>query len=783
MASERWVLTVAIALPFLVALLTPLIYRLIGEATAYVGALVAGSSFVLIASQHGSSGTVAYEWIPSMDVALRLHVDAWAMLFGLLASGIGALIFTYSAGYMRDKSDLGRFYMALLAFMGSILGVAFAGDLIVLFVFWELTSVCSFVLIGYHTTDPDSQYSARMALVVTAGGGLCLLLAIVFLAIAPGGGSSGFDLSAMLAEPDVVSAQLEAAGLFVPVLVLVTLAAAAKSAQVPLHFWLPRAMVAPTPVSAFLHSATMVKVGVYFLGRVRPVFVGPEWLVVVATLGLVTMLVAAILAVLADDVKELLAYSTASHLGLMVAGFGFTTHYGAAAGVFHLLNHALFKAALFMVAGILIYQAGTGHMDRLGGLWRDLPVTAAVTVIAAGAMAGLPPTNGFYSKELLFEGAWEVARLEGGLAWLFPTCAVIASVFTIVYSIRFLWLFFGEKPQSIGVQTVSRPSPALLFPAVVLAALAAIFSLAPQLAMAAIVDDGVAATTVGPVDVYAGIPTSLSGPVLMSLVTIAVGLAAATMHHRVRAGLAPLETLTRRMHPERAYDVVLAGSESASARLHATVHTEILRTYVVWVLAGICSLTLASFLAAGVNVSDSLFLQTPPAMILVLGVAVVAGIAVTTTETHVTGVLTLGILGFMVAIFFILASGPDLALTQLIVETLLVLVFLLVLEQLPAYYDELSGSVVLRDATLSLVVGVTAAVALLVAAPGRDGTLSETARFYVENAVPGGGGTNVVNVILTDFRALDTLGEGIVVLIAALSVFVLLGMRRGGETK
>jgi multicomponent Na+:H+ antiporter subunit A len=772
----------AVALPFLAVVALPPLHRVLGDRVGYVGAAVAVASFGLVASRLGTTGSGAVAWVPSMDVALRLRVDAWALLFALLASGIGVLVFAYAARYMHGKPSLGRFYAALSAFMGSILGVAFASDLVALFLFWELTSVCSFVLIGYHTEDAESRYSARMAMIITVGGGLCLLVALLLLSVASGPalGARTFDLAAMLANEGTIRAMraaLSDSGLFVPVLVLVAVAAGAKSAQVPLHFWLPNAMVAPTPVSAFLHSATMVKVGVYVLGRVRPLFLGEAWTLLVATVGLATMTVGAVLAVTANDIKELLAYSTASHLGLMVAGFGFRTHYGAEAGVFHLFNHALFKAALFLVAGVVAHEVGTRRLDDLGGLYRDLPITAAIAGVTVLSMAGVPPFGGFYSKELLFKAAWETGLAEGGLYWLYPAVAVGASVFTVLYSLRFLSAFLGERPAT--VEDVARPPVALVAPPALLAALTLVTSVAPGLAIEAVVGDAAAVTAVEAVDVTAKIPTEPSGPALMSLAALVVGAAAYPSVDRVRNGIARFEAGSTLARPTNLYDWLLDEVEWASDRLDATVHSGLLRTYVTWALASASALVLLGFLSTGATVPATGPLA-PTAMILVLAVAAVAAVAVAAAPSNVAGVLTLGILGFMVAVFYVLASGPDLALTQLVVETLLLVVFLLVIEELPAYYAELRVRVAARDAALSVLVGATAFVAVLVAAP--DQGLSETAEWYVNNAVEEGGGTNVVNVVLTDFRAFDTLGEAAVILLAAASVLVLLAMRDRGET-
>ncbi|MFO8115390.1 MAG: hydrogen gas-evolving membrane-bound hydrogenase subunit E [Halorubrum sp.] len=781
MAPDLTLVTTAVALPFVAAALTPLLYRVLGERTGYAGAVVAAVSFGLLATGINSYGTVRAPWVPALDVGIQFTVDGWGLLFALLASGIGVLVFVYSAAYMHGEEGIARYYAALLAFMGSILGVALASDLVFVFLFWELTSLCSFVLIGHHTEDGESRRSARMAMVVTVGGGLCLLGGLLMLAAAaraPLGGVT-FDLTAMIANDEAMRAALRESGLFVPALGLIVVAAAAKSAQVPLHFWLPNAMVAPTPVSAFLHSATMVKVGVYFLGRVRPLLMSPEWVSIVATLGLLTMAVGALLAVAATDTKELLAYSTASHLGLMVAGFGFDIVYGGEAGAFHLLNHALFKAPLFLVAGIVVHEAGTRNLDNLGGLWRELPVTAAVTVVAALSMAGIPPFNGFYSKELLFEAAYEVAHEAGGVAWLYPVVATLASVLTVVYSLKFLALFFGERRAPVA--DVHRPPIALVGPPAVLAVAAVVVSVAPQLAVDGIVQGAVDATATGEARLEVGLPTHFSPPVAMSAVAVLGGFAAYPLRDRLAAGIGRGVDAPVPVRPTGWYDWTVSTAAETGTRFGSAVHSGLLRTYVGWVAAAGSLLALAGFAAAGAPIELG-GVGVPLAVAVVLGVATLAGVAVATASSHVAGVLTLSILGFMFAIFFILASAPDLALTQLVVETLILLIFLLVLQRLPSFYSEVRPLAIACDAGVSLLVGAMAFVSVLLTVPGPDADPTGVAAYYAEQAVPGGGGTNVVNVILVDFRAFDTLGELLVVAIAAIAILVLVTMRTRGET-
>ncbi|WP_440008599.1 hydrogen gas-evolving membrane-bound hydrogenase subunit E [Halomicrococcus sp. SG-WS-1] len=780
-----------VVLPFAAAAVTPLVYRVLGERTAYYAAAVALACFGLVASQYGTHGSVSFDWIPALGVSLRFYVDGLSLLIGFLASGVGVLILTYSRGYMHDEPGKAKYYTALLAFMGSMLGVAFAADLVALFVFWELTSLSSFILIGHYSDQASSQYAARKSMLITVSGGLFMLVGFLLLANVTG----TFDLSWIVNHPEQVRESLHSAGLFVPVLGLVAIGAAAKSAQVPLHVWLPNAMEAPTPVSAFLHSATMVKAGVYLVGRFRPVFLPegvhgiPEWSAVFTVLGLATMTIAAILAVAATDIKELLAYSTASHLGLIVAGFGFASDLGAETGAFHILNHALFKAALFLVAGIIAHEAGTRKIAELGGLWDDLPVTGAITVVAALGMAGVPPFNGFYSKEFLFDAAYHAAELQGGLAWLYPVVAVFGSVFTFLYSIRFLMLFFGDKPDRLHVHS---PPKAMLVPPAILGVLAALVGLGGVTATFGVAPaalDHFVAEVMGSVsppgtEVHFSyyLPDHVTPPVLMSAITIAVGAAAYPFYDDLHRGINRLLSVD----PLRAnwwYDGTVDGLNEASATAVPRIQTGLLRTYATWTLAGVVALALGGYLAASVALPAFEFApdMTLP-LALVLGVAVVGATAVALAPSHISGVLTLSILGFMVAIFYVLADAPDLALTQLVVETLTLVIFLLVLDRLPAFYGELKRSRAVRDGALSLAVGATVAVTVLVSTAAQPDLI---ASYFIDshNTVDVAGGHNIVNVILVDYRAFDTMGEISVVAMAALSVLTLVAMRERGGTQ
>ncbi|EMA00262.1 hydrogen gas-evolving membrane-bound hydrogenase subunit E [Haloferax denitrificans] len=795
------VVLAVVFLPFLAAAFTPVVYRILGERTAYFAAAVALVTLGLVTDQYlaGAHGTVSFDWIPSLGVSLAFHVDGLALLIAFLASGVGVLILTYSGGYMHGEPGQAKYYATLLAFMGSMLGVALAGDLVALFVFWELTSLSSFILIGHYTGEEASQYAARKSMLITVSGGLFMLVGFLLLVWASGQTTAiegtTYSIPLLVEHADAIREVLTASGLLVPVLVLVGLGAATKSAQVPFHVWLPNAMEAPTPVSAFLHSATMVKAGVYLVGRFRPLFLPEdaavlgEWTLVFAVLGLLTMTVAAMLAVSATDIKELLAYSTASHLGLIIAAFGFANSYGAEAGAFHILNHASFKAALFMVAGIIAHEAGTRNIDRLGGLRKHLPVTAVIAVVASLSMAGFPPFNGFYSKELLFESTYYAAEHMGGVAWVFPVVAVFGSVFTFLYSIKFASLFFGDEPDGLG--HVHRPPVAMLVPPAILGALVLAISAQPNLFIEGLIGDVYGSVVPGEAHSFSvHFPTELTPYVIMSIITIVVGAAAFPFYDRIHDAInAALRG------PVRAnwwYDNFVEGLTTASVAVTPKIQTGLLRTYTTWGLFGFVALALGGYAAAGVSLPgfDGLSVSIP--IVLVLLVALVAAFAVDIAPSHVAGVLTLSIVGFMVAIFYILADAPDLALTQLVVETLVLVIFLLVLDRLPAFYGDAPDRLVsVRDGLLSLAVGGTVFLTVLLstnASPdpllrefivARAGVPAEHGPFFADY----GGGSNVVNVILVDFRGIDTMGEISVVVMASIAILTLIRMRTRGETQ
>lgn len=808
MQPDQVVLLAVLALPFAGAVVTPFVYRVLGERTAYFAAGIAAVCLALLVSQYGNWGTVTVNWIStaSLDISLVLYLDGLSFLIALLASGVGVLIFVYSGAYMQGETGKVKYYTTLLVFMGSMLGIALVVDLISLFVFWELTSISSFILIGHYQRTPSSQYAARKSMLITVSGGLFLLVGFLILHFVSGQALGDMTFTLIGTEQSLIGVPgktsnaaairkaLHSTGLFVPVLVLLAIGAAAKSAQVPLHIWLPDAMEAPTPVSAFLHSATMVKAGVYLIARFRPLFVPEDvitaegWTLLFVVLGLATMTITAMLAVGSTDIKELLAYSTASHLGLIIAGFGLAEVAGGETGVFHILNHASFKATLFLVAGIIAHEAGTRTISDLGGLWRELPVTAAIAVVASLSMAGIPPFNGFYSKELLFEATWITAEHLGGIAWVLPVVAVFGSVFTFLYSIRFAMLFFGDRPDGLG--EIHRPPLAMLVPTGLLALLVIGISIWPQVAIDLIVNDALASTVPGEVHHFTvHFPPKISPALLMSAITIFTGAIAYRFYDRIHGGIRRARSvpfLTANYY----YNSIVEGLRRESDLVPRYVQTRILRTYAAVVLLSVSALVLAGYAVAGVAVPIQLVPDLALPIVVILCVAVVGAWAVNTASSHVAGVLTLSILGFMVAVFYVLASAPDLALTQLVIETLVLVIFLLVLDKLPEFYGEIRRSRAVVDACIAGVVGITVTVTVLLATATDPNNV--IAGFFIERAgVPEehgqilldwGGGGNIVNVILVDFRAFDTMGEISVIAMAALAVLTLIGMRNRGES-
>jgi multicomponent Na+:H+ antiporter subunit A len=754
---------VAIATPFVASAMILVFYRWLKDYSAYLGSLAALISFLSVFQMLGSKGAIVYDWIPSLGIQFELYVDGLSILIALLASGIGMLIFMYSRSYMSHGEGKKRYYAVLTAFMGSMIGLVLSSNMILLFLFWELTSICSFILISHHYRQESSIYASKKSLILTVGSGMALLVGFLILENVFG----TFSILEILQTTDAAEKLVEE-GLYIPVLGLLGLGAAAKSAQLPLHIWLPNAMEAPTPVSAFLHSATMVKAGIFLIARFRPILM-PEkfWSITFIALGLSTMTVAALLAVKSSKLKELLAYSTASHLGLIVSGFGFESVLGAETGVFHILNHAVFKASLFMIAGVVLHEAGTQKIKELSGLRHQWPLLTIIATISALSMAGIPPLNGFYSKEMLFESAYHLASQYGGITWIVPTVAVLGSVFTLVYSLRFISVFYGDLEKKLH-----EIPPLMILPPALLTFIVVAIGLTPQIFVDKLVNPAILSTAPGAHGLSVHLPTSLKPAVLMSGITIILGLAAykkqAAIQNIVDSVLA-IPYLTSNYY----YHGFLDLSDLASEKMVEITDTGLLRTYSIWTIVMASVLGLSGYLVALPIPEASI--SSPLPVIIILATAVTSVYAVIKARTYIAAVLTLSILGFMVSIYYLLLDAPDLVMTQLVVETLSLIIFLLVLDKLPELQKKVSITRKFRDILVASLAGLLAFVSVIYST--MEPTPGEVSEYYLNHALPGSGGTNVVNVILVDFRGIDTMGEISVIAMAGIAILMLFKMR------
>lgn len=721
-------------------------------------------------------------WVPSLGLDLVLRLDGFAWTFAVLVTVIGALVSFYARYYMSPEDPVGRFYTLFLAFMGAMLGVVLSGNLIQLVVFWELTSLVSFLLIGYWHHRVDAQRGARMALTVTGAGGLALLGGVIVLGHIVG----SYDLDTVLAA----GAQVQAHRLYPVALVLIVLGGLTKSAQFPFHFWLPRAMAAPTPVSAYLHSATMVKAGVFLFGRLWPTLSGTElWFWLVGGAGLATLLLGAYLAMFQHDLKRLLAYSTVSHLGLITLLFGLNSALAAVAAVFHIMNHATFKASLFMAAGVVDHETGTRDIRRLNGLMRAMPRTGVLALVASGAMAGVPLLNGFLSKEMFFAETVFLSSqrwVELGL----PVLATLAAIFAVVYSLRFGYDIFFGPPSSDLPRQPEEPPRWMRAPIEVLVLVCLVVGIAP----AHVIGPALAAAA-RPVVGAALPPYSLAlwhgvnAPLVMSIVAISMGVVGyAWLRKQQERGRFPDAPIAARCNGRRLFESFLIVCTRGSRRVLRWVGAQRLQTQVFAILA--VTLGLALLAARGLPLvwgeRDRLSASPAFAVLWLIGAACAVSAAVMAKFHRLVAITLMGAAGLVTCVTFLWFSAPDLALTQIVVEVVTTTLFLLGLRWLPMRRQEVPTPISVRDRArrardLLLAVGAGGGLAALShALLTRPAPLS-ISPFFLDRARSEGGGSNVVNVMLVDFRAFDTIGEITVLGAVALTVYALLRRFRPSE--
>jgi multicomponent K+:H+ antiporter subunit A len=712
------------------------------------------------------------EWFPQVGLDLVFRMDGYTGLFAMLVQGIGFLVVLYARYYMSPKDPVPRFFSFLLAFMAAMLGVVLSGNLIQLVIFWELTSVTSFLLIGYWHHRIDAQRGARMAFTVTATGGLCLLAGILLLGRIVG----SYDVDEVLAAGDLVRAH----DWYLPTLILIALGALTKSAQFPFHFWLPHAMAAPTPVSSYLHSATMVKAGVFLLTLLWPVLAGtPEWFWLITTTGVCTLLLGSFYAIFQNDLKGLLAYSTISHLGLIVILLGMGSPLAVAAGIFHTLNHAIFKASLFMAAGIIDHETGTRDMRHLRGLYKALPYTATLAIVASASMAGVPLLNGFLSKEMFFA---ESALVGGQDNWWMSIAAVAMGIFSVAYSLRFISVFFGHLPKDLP-QEPHEPARWMRVPVEALVLLCLIVGIVPGWSVEPLLIKAAGAvlqekTPVIDLAIWHG----FSLPLMMSFIALGGGILFFYLLYRF-ANLRQCDKVPvmHRVKGAEIYDSTLSLLAMAARRNLHFFSTSRLQPQLLVILLALVILSLPIVVwrqpvFPSWNNADLGFTL----MWLIGGVCAVT--AAWQAKYHrLAALLLLGGTGIVTSLTFLWLSAPDLALTQLVVETVTTVLILLGLRWLPPRLPpkmlnlDIPRHVWLRRSRDMLIAltsgGIMTLISYWVLTRHPSTNLAD---FFITRALSEGGGSNVVNVLLVDFRAADTLGEITVVAVVALTVYALL---------
>lgn len=769
--------------PFLAAFMAPFIFKHTGHYIGWVLSIIPASIFIYLLSfidpvVHGHNGehfvTRALTWIPSYDISLSFYIDGLSLAFGLLISGIGTIIVVYSGAYLKGHHHQGRFLAFILMFMGSMLGLVFADNMIALFVFWELTSITSFLLIGFDHTRQASRRAAIQAMVITGGGGLLLLAGIALLhllTIQLSGGIGNWRLSDIIRGGDFI----RDSALYLPILLFFLGGAFTKSAQFPFHFWLPNAMEAPTPVSAFLHSATMVKAGIYLLARMSPVLGGTfEWSFILTLFGSVTLLWGAVFALRQTDMKQMLAQTTIASLGLLVLLLGVSTEAAIAAAVVYLVAHAFYKAALFLVAGLVDHGTGTREITELGGLRSKMPLTFLAAALGALSMAGLPITFGYFAKEEMYAAlsSWDwqnialLVVMVGGNALMMATGLAIAII-----------PFFG------GLKTTPLKAHEGSF---------AMFAGPVALGIGAIVG----AVAVHEFGEYYLVPVASAiynheveshlkiipyfnkAAIYLSLLTWVLGGLIFWQLSNIRIALKEMLDSVKWTF-DKAFDQLMFGLLGGADAITRFMHHGKLELYLFVVFVAFAVALFGPIVAGGVfptitEVPSLTFYEWGAIAMAVLGLIVVL-----LAETRLVAIVSLGIQGFAVALIFVLFGAPDLSFTQFMVEVLSVVILALVMTRLHLDKpDHRVRSEMFRDGLLAVVCGVGVTMLLLIVL--QTPLNMSLTDLFAATSTPVAHGHNIVNVILVDYRGLDTLGEISVVMTAGVAIYALIRMRGGG---
>lgn len=767
----------AVAAIFIAGLLAPYLHMALKKNTVYLLALVPLSVFVYFATfipeiAAGETVRQSTPWVSLFDVNLSFYLDGLSLLFGLIVTGIGTFIILYGGGYLEKDRQLPRFYSAILIFMGSMVGLVIADNLLSLFVFWELTSFSSYILIGYYHEKEESRKSALQALLITGIGGLAMLAGLILMGFVSG----TFEISEMLGMGDI----FRESPMYTAILILVLAGAFTKSAQFPFHFWLPGAMAAPTPVSAYLHSATMVKAGVFLLMRLNPALGSTDlWFGLLTGFGAFTLLMSAWLALRFTDLKQILAYTTVMALSTLTMLIGIGTEYAMKAAAVFVLGHSLYKGALFMVAGAVDHEAGTRDVRKLGGLRKLMPITAGAAIIAALSMAGIPPLFGFIGKELVYEAALSIPDV----AIILIVIAVLANVAVVAAScIVVLRPFFGKE---VETPKHAHEAPWLMWigPAF-LAGLSLIFGLLPFLIDSAIIKHTASAIAGYEIDFYLALWHGINLPLILSIVTVLLGVGVYFIWDKFQdsKGMQGYGTLFA-IFPKKTYEALVDGLLKLAAWQTGILQNGYLRYYLLTITVVMLAAVGGTFflkadMAWYPDFSGILFYEYA-----IVGVMLVALLFAVSIRSRLTIVISLGILGFSLALIYILHGAADLAMTQILVETLTVILVALVLIHMPTLSKEaeMSNSGKIRDAIIAVSAGTL--VTMLVLATLHLPFDDFISQYYASVSYSEAYGRNIVNVILVDFRALDTMGEVVVVAVAGIAVYALIKMKGIFNTK
>jgi len=736
----------------------------LARAATFVPALI----FIYLLTSVGNSEILRFEvpWVPSLGVSLSLFMDGLGLLFALLISGMGALVLLYSSAYFEAPSDYVRFSSYTLLFMMAMLGIVLSSNLILLFIFWEITSITSYLLIGFKHEKEAARDGARRALLITGGGGLAMLVGFLLVGMTAG----TFDLPELLLSGDV----LRTSPLYVPMLLLILAGAFSKSAQWPLHFWLPGAMEAPTPASTFLHSATMVKAGIFLLARLSPVLNDTTtWYYVVSIIGLFTFVYGALIALRQTDLKAILAYSTVSWLGALVALQGSGSEYGAVALTVGVVAHALYKGSLFLMVGSVDHATGTRDITLLGQLSKKMPWTFVGAVLAVWSMAGIPPLLGFLAKETL-----KAASLYEGqpifLTYLFPIMAVIGSALTVAVALRVLWdTFLGDSPSDTP-HPAHEVYPAMWIGPLLLGGLSILLALLIPQTLDPLVNRAVSAIRQQPADIHLHLFEGINTPLIMSAIAIGFGV----LLFALRKPLIGWLQRHSEFNPTVIYEWLFYRALPKSAEwLTSRLQSGQLRYYMMIIISAFITLTGFLLLAGNLTLINGRVLEAFDLKIafvcLLLMIGAIAGVF---APTRLSAISVLGIEGALLSLLFALFGAPDLAFTQLMIEVITLVLFVLAFHFLPdAFAAQIGRRARLLDGAIAAGAGLTITLLILAARSNRVG--ESISQWFIDNSVSIGQGRNVVNVILVDFRGLDTQGEIVVLIIAAMGVTALLRLR------